>query len=124
MVTYDDHINITLIYSLLKNCVLGQCYLDGINYEGNNIRSIADIGSLDNCQTACFAEPSCIVWTYLIAQQKCYLKRSFGDKTNIFINTNYMSGYKACNADSKYFYFLQRYYYDYELSHSMKMFIM
>ena len=78
--------------------VLGKCYIDGIFYPGNDVRYIEGIESPDQCLEACYKSYYCDVWSYKKNEQKCYLKTTFGDRTNILINNDYISGSKACNG--------------------------
>ena len=79
--------------------VLGQCYINGFNYAGNDIRSIEDIESPHQCLISCYKEPTCNVWSYIGKKQKCYLKTTFGDRTNILINNDYITGSRACYGE-------------------------
>ena len=76
---------------------LGQCFQSGINYAGNDIRSM-EPSTPELCKIACFYEHGCNFWTYRIDKKRCYLKTTY-QQSNNQMSSNYISGPKICGAD-------------------------
>jgi len=68
------------------------CYVEnGINYFGSDFFSTF-VNSPDDCCNLCGRTPSCLVWSYLVAEKFCYLKNQVPSLANRQNYTSIISG--------------------------------
>ena len=49
-----------------------ECLMDNMHRPGNDIRSINNIGSYNECKDKCIEDEECYTWTHM--EGTCYLK--------------------------------------------------
>ena len=66
-----------------------------MDYHGNDIKSIANVVSVLQCQDECRKTNRCVAFTYNIATQVCFLKDKIGNER---LNYEGISGDRYCQV--------------------------
>ena len=80
-----------------QQCQVGECKMIGFNFDGNDIKSIKNVRSINICQWTCENEPLCAYWTFEPSTKTCFLKYAVH---GIVENSGFTSGPKHCMTDS------------------------
>ena len=73
-----------------------ECLMDNMHRPGNDIRSINNIGSYNECKDKCIEDEECYTWTHM--EGTCYLKNENTFKGH---GDNVMSGMRNCSNAGK-----------------------
>ncbi|XP_040580977.1 uncharacterized protein [Lepeophtheirus salmonis] len=71
------------------------CFLEHVNYSGDDIDRIERVFSAQECQKVCQAHAKCIFWSWNYESQICYRKNG-NDLRHLRGKQNYISGPRVC----------------------------
>ena len=78
-------------YSSICNCT--EVVENDIVYDGQQLKNVGDVSTMEKCKDLCTSQSGCVVFTYKTTQKMCSLMKS---QLNPQTTTGYVSGTPAC----------------------------